>query len=137
MSMIGATHRGCKDATSTNLLLNPFQKWGLDIVGPFTPAAARTGNRYILVATDYCTKWVEAKALRDDTAASMTKFLYEYIWCRFGCPIELINDQGSHFLNSVIQELTHHYAVVHKKSTSYYPHANRLAESTNKPYTPY
>ena len=80
------------------LPLEPFKKWGLDFVGPFKLLAMRTGNRYIIVATDYCTKWVEAKALRDNTAASTTKFLHKYIWCRYGCPIELISDQGGHFL---------------------------------------
>ena len=114
------------------LPLEPFQKWGLDFVEPFTPTATRTGNKYIQVATDYCTKWVEAKALRDNTAASTARFLYEHIGCRFGCPIELISDQGSHFLNMVIHKLTDRYVVVHKKSTPYYPQANRLAESTNK-----
>ena len=114
------------------LSLEPFQKWGLDFVGPFTPAAARTENKYIVVATDYYTKRVEAKPLRDNTAASTAKFRYEHIWCRFGCPIELLSDQGGHFLNAVISGLTQHYAVVHKKSTLYYPQANGLAESTNK-----
>ena len=102
------------------LPLEPFQKWGLDFVGPFKLAAARTGNKYIIVA------------LRDNTTASTTKFVYEHLWCRYGCPIELVSDQGGHFINHIIRELTTHYAVVHKKSTPYYPQANGLAESTNK-----
>ena len=92
----------------------------------------RSRNRYVIVATDYCTKWVEAKALRDNTAASMTKFLYEYIWCRYGCPIKLVSDEGGHFLGQVVESLTTFYAVVHKRSTLYYLQANGLEESTNK-----
>ena len=81
------------------LPLDPFQKWGHDFVGPFTPEAARMGNKYILVAIDYCTKSVEAKALREITEAVTAKFLYKHIWCRFGCTIDLVSGQGSHFLN--------------------------------------
>ena len=114
------------------LPLELFQKWGLDFVRPFKPPAMRTRNRYIIVATDYCTKWVEAKALRDKTATSTTKFLYDCIWCRYGCQIELINDQGGYFLGQLVESLTSFYAVVHKRSTPYYPQANGLAESTNK-----
>ena len=114
------------------LPLEPFQKWGLDFVGPFKPPTMRTGNRYIIVATDYCTKWVKAKALRDNMAASTTKFLYEFIWCRYGYPIGLRSNQGGHFLGQVVESITSFYAVFHKRSTPYYPHANRLAKSTNK-----
>ena len=84
------------------LPLEPFQKWGLDFVDRFKLAATQTGNKYIIVATDYCTKWVEAKTLRDNIAISTAKFVYEHLWCHFGCPIELVSDQGGHFLNRLI-----------------------------------
>ena len=114
------------------LPLEPFQKWGIDFVGPIKPAAKLSGNKYILVATDYCTKWVEAIALRDNTARSVAKFLYNNIMTRFGCPVELVFDQGKHFLNKVIRLLTNTHMIIHKKSTVYYPQANGLAESSNK-----
>lgn len=114
------------------LPLEPFQKWGLDFVGPFKPKAKQTGNKYILVATDYCTKWVEAVALKDNTAASVAKFLYRNIMTRFGCPVELVSDQGGHFLNEVIRELTQKHMILHKKSSTYHPQANGQAESSNK-----
>ena len=109
-----------------------IKKWGIDFVGPFKPTIAQTRNRYVIVAMDYYMKWVKVKALQDNTAALTAKFLYEYIWWRFDYPNELISDQGTHFINKVIYKLMIYYAVVHKKSTPYYPQANELEESTNK-----
>ena len=56
------------NATSTNSTLEPFQKRGLDFVGPFKLIAAQIGNKYIIMATNYCTKWIEDKELHDNTA---------------------------------------------------------------------
>ena len=114
------------------LPLEPFQKWGLDFIGPIKPAAVQSGNRYILTATDYCTKWVEAWALRDNTARSVAKCLFKDVFTRFGCPVELVSDRGGHFINRIIKHLTGFFSVMHKKSSPYYPQANGLAESTNK-----
>jgi hypothetical protein len=63
---------------------------------------------------------------------SIAKILYEHIITRFGCPIHLINDQGSHFINRNIEILTQEFMITHHKSTTYYPQGNGQAELTNK-----
>ena len=106
-------------------------EWGLDFVGP-VKKTRHTGKRYILVATDYATKWVEARVLRTNSAQETAQFLYELVLTQFGCPLHLVNDQGSHFLNGTIQVLTEHFLLRHTTSTTYYPQGNGQAESTNK-----
>ena len=92
------------------LPLEPFKKWGLDFVGPFKPAATQTWNRYILMDTDYLRKWVKAKVLHRPQI-----FSYKKLHC-FVCPIELIRDQGGHFIKRVVQELMEHYTLYTRKS---------------------
>ena len=74
------------------LLLEPFMKWGLDFVGPIKPKSQTIGCEYIIVATDYYTKWPEAMALQTNTAKDVAKFIYKNIMTRFGCPMELVSD---------------------------------------------
>nr|GFC23565.1 reverse transcriptase domain-containing protein [Tanacetum cinerariifolium] len=72
-----------------------FDVWGIDFMGPFPSSK---GNKYILVAVDYLSKWVEAKALPTNDARVAVKFL-KSLFSRFGTPKAIISDRGTHFCN--------------------------------------
>ncbi len=76
----------------TTLLEEPYMKWGLGFIGPIELLGRLIGNKYILVVTNYVTKWVKAKAFKTNTIVVSAKFLYEYILTRCGCPLTIIID---------------------------------------------
>uniref|UniRef100_A0A2N9I7Z0 RNA-directed DNA polymerase n=1 Tax=Fagus sylvatica TaxID=28930 RepID=A0A2N9I7Z0_FAGSY len=108
----------------------PFHTWGLDLIGPINPASG--GCIWILVATEYFTKWVEAIPLRKATGAAVANFIREHIITRFGIPYKLITDNGTPFINKDVREMLEHYRVKHRRSTPYYPQGNGQAEATNR-----
>ena len=73
-----------------------FDVWDIDFMGPFPPSFR---NKYIILAVDYVSKWVEAQALPTNDTRVVVKFLKK-LFCRFGVPRELISDRGTHFCNS-------------------------------------
>ncbi|KAL0458768.1 UNVERIFIED_CONTAM: hypothetical protein Slati_0504000 [Sesamum latifolium] len=76
--------------------------WGMDIVGPFPLAAGQ--RKFLLVAIDYFTKWVEAEPLARITEGEVMKFIWKNIVCRFEIPREIISDNDRQFQGRRIQE---------------------------------
>ena len=70
----------------------PFHTWGIDILGPF-PLAVRQ-KKYLVVAIEYFTKWIEAEAVAQITAHKIESFVWKNIVCRFGVPKRLVSDNG-------------------------------------------
>ncbi len=125
--------RGNPKANNTLHLIEPkapFQRIGIDIVGPLT--ITKKGNRYIVTAMDYFTKWPIAKAIKEATAKTVSKFIYEKIICEHGCPQVLQSDRGTHFVNRVIQDLSEKFRIKHRLSTPYHPQTNGLVERFNQ-----
>ena len=80
-----------------SLPLVSFEKWKIDYVGEVHPYSSK-GMAYIVIATEYLTKWAEAEAVKTYAAV----FMYENIISRFGVPKILVTDRRTHFLNSLI-----------------------------------
>lgn len=108
----------------------PFQQIGIDIVGPL-PITPRN-NRYIVVATDYMTRWPEACPIQKANAAEVVDFIYDEIICRHGCPKIILSDRGTHFRNQLVDTLLEKLQVKHYLSTPYHPQTNGLVERFNK-----
>ncbi|GJT04011.1 reverse transcriptase domain-containing protein [Tanacetum coccineum] len=107
-----------------------FDVWGIDFMGPFPSSK---GNKYILVAVDYLSKWVEAKALPTNDARVVCKFL-KSLFARFGAPRAIISDRGTHFCNDQFAKVMLKYGVTHRLSTAYHPQTSGQVEHTNTPY---
>jgi transposase InsO family protein len=78
------------------------------------------------------TRWVEARAVKDYSATIVVCFIFDDIITRFGCPKILMSDQGTHFINNIVEALTKEFAVHHQKSTPYNPQENGIVEGFNK-----
>jgi hypothetical protein len=123
------THRD-EMPLQSQVVLEPFERWAMDFVGPIHPPSNQ--KVYILVCTDYMTKWVEAKALIRASEEVVLAFLFEDIFVRFGIPRELVTDGGPPFTSYKFEALLSKYHVLHRIASPYHPQGNGQVESTNK-----
>nr|GEW21708.1 reverse transcriptase domain-containing protein [Tanacetum cinerariifolium] len=91
----------------------------------------RRGNKYILVAVDYLSKWVEAKALSTNDARVVCKFL-KNLFARFGTPRVIISDRGTYFCNDQFAKVMLNFGVTHRLATLYHPQTSGQVEVSNR-----
>jgi hypothetical protein len=137
-------YRGCKacqeygdyqlaPASALNPIIKPwpFHGWVLKFIGMIHPASSK-GHRFVLVATDYFTKWSEAVPLKNMTYKEVIQFITELIAHRFGIPHTLTIVQGTSFMAKEVRKFAESYGIKMLNSSPYYAQANGQAESTNK-----
>ncbi|GKC79155.1 reverse transcriptase domain-containing protein [Tanacetum coccineum] len=80
----------------------PFYKWGIDIAGPFPEGPGN--DNFLIVAMDYFTKWIEAKAVSTITGNQVKKFVWDNIVCRFGLPGKIVSDNDKQFSDNPFKD---------------------------------
>ncbi|CAL9017938.1 unnamed protein product, partial [Prunus brigantina] len=109
----------------------PFRGWAMDLIGKIYPASNQQ-HCFIIVATDYFTKWVEAKPVKSTTSQEIITFIEEQIIQRFGIPESITTDRGSSFISRDMLDMAEAFKFKLLQSTPYYAQANGQAESSNK-----
>jgi hypothetical protein len=108
----------------------PFSVWGIDVIGMITPSASN-GHKFILVAIDYFTKWVEAESYKVLTTVQVSQFIRKNIIYRYGVPQAFVSDNGTHFKGQVL-DLFEEFKIQVHHSTVYRPQTNGAVEAANK-----
>ncbi|GJU85428.1 reverse transcriptase domain-containing protein [Tanacetum coccineum] len=107
----------------------PFYKWGIDIAGPFPEGPGKV--KFLIVAMDYFTKWIEAKPVATITGSQVKKFVWENIVCRFGLPGEIISDNGKQFRDNPFKDWCEKLCIQQHFASVKHPQTNGLVERAN------
>lgn len=108
---------------------HPFEALGIDVLGPL-PTTKR-GNKYIVVITDYHTRWPIAFAMKNQKASTIATLLVEQVFCQHGFPATLLSDRGSNFLSELVGAVLRVFHVKKLNTSSYHPQTNGLTERFN------
>ncbi|KAH9266618.1 hypothetical protein BASA83_010421 [Batrachochytrium salamandrivorans] len=103
----------------------PFERWGVDFIQDLPETKA--GNRHIVTAIDYATRWVVAKAVPNRDSATVASFLYD-LMVSYGSPFEILTDRGSAFLSEGVKEFEALQRIRHHATTPYHPRTNGMVE---------
>ncbi|XP_013634263.1 PREDICTED: uncharacterized protein LOC106339939 [Brassica oleracea var. oleracea] len=108
----------------------PFRKWSMDIVGKFPMAPGQ--KVFLLIVTDYFSKWVEAEVLSKITDLQIRKFIWKHVITWFGVPEKIITDNDPQFTSHNFKEFCKDWGIRLSFATPRHPQSNGQAESTNK-----
>jgi hypothetical protein len=107
----------------------PLQRWGLDLLGPLPSAQ---GNlKYVVVALEYFSKWIEAKPLATITSAIVQNFFWQNIVCRFGVPKAITVDNGTQFDAETFKDFCDQIGTKIHFASVRHPESNELVETEN------
>ncbi|UYV74165.1 hypothetical protein LAZ67_11002276 [Cordylochernes scorpioides] len=114
---------------TTDVRSGPFQRVGIDLLGRFP--VSKNGNKWIVVATDYLSRYAMTRAIPNGSAEEVAKFIIENISLKHGAPRELISDRGRTFISRTLKEINDLCGTLHRFTSAYHPQTKGLTERLN------
>jgi len=105
-----------------------FVVWGVDFMGLFPSSR---GNRYIMVAVDYVSKWVEVLTSPTNDSQVVARLFKNIIFPRCRVPCVLISDNSTHFIENKLGAMLKKYSVRYKHGLGYHPQTSGQLEISN------
>ena len=107
-----------------------WERIAMDIVGPVE--TSRIGNSYILVLSDYASRFVMTIPMVDQKARTVAGHLVNEIITKYGAPEQILTDQGSNFLSELVEQICQLFKIKRLRTTSYHPQTDGLVERFNR-----
>ena len=109
---------------------SPYDVLSIDIMGAFV--AGRRGERYILSIIDCFSRYLILVPLRDHTATTVSRSLYERVIGYFGCLRKILSDRGTEFTGRLWKELLQFLGIQQLLTSPYYPQGNGIVERSHR-----
>ena len=113
----------------TNKVSSPFHQVSIDVIGPL-PKTFHS-NKFIIIAIDHFTKWIEALAVNNTSATTSALFIHNYIIACHGCPHSLLSDNGKNFIADALKSLLKLLGIKQQFTVPYTPSTNGMVERVN------
>ena len=110
-------------------VMEAFARIGIDLLGPLVTTVE--DHWFIVVATDYLTKWVEVRPLISKDVKNIAQFVFDQVLMQHGCPLEILSDNGTEFCNVLMDVIMLQMNIKHVTTSPYHPQCNGLTERFN------
>jgi hypothetical protein len=100
-------------------VIEAFARIGIDMLGPLVTTVE--GHRFIVVVTDYLTKWVEVRPLESKDAKNVAQFVFDQVLMQHSCPLEILLDNGTKFCNILLDVIMLQMNIKHVTTSPYHP----------------
>ena len=122
--------RAAREKLGQYVVGEPLERVAIDFLGPLS--RTEKGNKYVVIISDYFTRWIEAYTIKNQEAITIAKVFVEEFISRYGVPLQVHTDQGRQFESILFQDLCKMLQIEKTRTTPFNPKSDGLVERFNR-----